>query len=83
MGKETVNKVQEVQSPRQDKLKEEYTETHSNQVEKLKTNKILNKGKMTHSIQRSLHKVNMISQWKLCKPEGNGTTYLVMKGKDF
>ena len=34
MGKERVNQVQEAQSPRKDKLREEYTETHSNQADK-------------------------------------------------
>ena len=34
MGKEIVNKVQEAQSPRQDKPKEEHTKTHSNQMDK-------------------------------------------------
>jgi len=34
MGKETVNQVQEAQSPRQDKPKEEHTQTHSNQNDK-------------------------------------------------
>ena len=34
MGKETFNQVQEAQSPRQDKPKEEHTETHSNQTDK-------------------------------------------------
>ena len=34
MGKETVNQVQEAQSPRQDKPKEEHTQTHSNQTDK-------------------------------------------------
>ena len=32
MGKEIVKQVQEAQSPRQEKLKEEHTETHSNQT---------------------------------------------------
>ena len=32
MGKERVNQVQEAQSPRQAKPKEEHTETHSNQT---------------------------------------------------
>ena len=34
MGKEIVNHVQEAQSPRKDKPKEENTETHSNQIDK-------------------------------------------------
>ena len=34
MGKETVTQVQEVQSPKQDKLKEEHTKTHRNQIHK-------------------------------------------------
>ena len=36
MGKEIVNQVQEAEreSPRQDKPKEEHTETHSNQTDK-------------------------------------------------
>ena len=34
MGKEIINQVQEAQSPRQDKCKEEHTETHSNQTDK-------------------------------------------------
>ena len=34
LGKEIVNQVQEVQSPRLDKPKEEHTETHSNQTDK-------------------------------------------------
>ena len=34
MEKETVTQVQEVQSPRQDKSKEEHAETHSNQTDK-------------------------------------------------
>ena len=34
MGKETVTQVQEAQSPRQDKPKEEHTETHNNQTDK-------------------------------------------------
>ena len=33
MGKEIVNQVQEAQSPRKDKPKEEHTETHSNQTD--------------------------------------------------
>ena len=33
VGKETVNQVQEAQSPRKDKPKEEHTETH-NQTDK-------------------------------------------------
>ena len=36
MGKETVTQVQEVQSPRQNKLKEKHIETHKNQIEKIK-----------------------------------------------
>ena len=34
MGKEIVNQVQEAQSPKQDKPKEEHTKTHSNQNDK-------------------------------------------------
>ena len=34
VGKEIVNQVQEAQSPRQDKPKEEHTKTHSNQTDK-------------------------------------------------
>ena len=34
MGKEIVKWVQEAQSPRQDKPKEESTETHSNKTDK-------------------------------------------------
>ena len=34
MAKEIVNEVQEAQCPRQDKLKEEHTEPHSNQTDK-------------------------------------------------
>ena len=34
MGKEIVNHVQKAQSTRQDKSKEEYTETHCNQTDK-------------------------------------------------
>ena len=34
MEKKTVTKVQETQSPKQYKSKEEHTETHSNQTEK-------------------------------------------------
>ena len=34
MGKEIVNKVQEAQSPRQDKPKEKNDKTHSNQIDK-------------------------------------------------
>jgi len=34
MQKEIVNQVQEIQSPRQDKPKEEHAETHSNQTDK-------------------------------------------------
>ena len=34
MGKEILNKVQEAQSPRQDKPKEKHTKTHSNQTDK-------------------------------------------------
>ena len=34
MGKEIVNQVQEAQSPRKDKPKEEHTKTQSNQIEK-------------------------------------------------
>ena len=34
MEKEIVNQVQEAQSPRKDKPKEECTETHSNQTDK-------------------------------------------------
>ena len=30
MGKEIINQVQEAQSPRKDKPKEEYTQTHGN-----------------------------------------------------
>ena len=33
-GKETVTQVQKVQSPIQDKSKEEHTETHSNHIDK-------------------------------------------------
>ena len=33
MGKEIVNQVQEAQSPRKDKPKEEHTETYSNQTD--------------------------------------------------
>ena len=36
MGKELVNQVQEAQSPRQDKPKEEHTETHHQQTGKIK-----------------------------------------------
>ena len=41
MGKEIVSKVQEAQSPRQDKPKEEHTETHSNQTDNNYRDKIL------------------------------------------
>ena len=34
VGKEVVNQVQEAQSPKQDKPKEEHNETHSNQTDK-------------------------------------------------
>ena len=34
MGKEIVNQVQEAQSPRKDKPKEEHIKTHSNQTDK-------------------------------------------------
>ena len=34
MEKKIVNQVQEAQSPRKDKPKEEHTETHSNQTDK-------------------------------------------------
>ena len=34
MGKEIVNQVQEAQSPKQDKPKEENTETHNKQTDK-------------------------------------------------
>ena len=34
MGKEIVNQVQEAQSPRKDKPKEEHTKTDSNQTDK-------------------------------------------------
>ena len=34
MGKEVVNQVQEAQSPRKDKPKEEHTKTHSTQTDK-------------------------------------------------
>ena len=34
VGKELVNQVQEAQSPRRDKPKEEHTKTHSNQTDK-------------------------------------------------
>ena len=34
MGEEIVNQVQEAQSPRQDKLKEEHTKIYSNQTDK-------------------------------------------------
>ena len=34
MGKEIVDQVQEAQSPKQDKPKEEHTETYSNQTDK-------------------------------------------------
>ena len=34
MGKEIATKVQEVESPRQDKSKEKHAETHSNQTDK-------------------------------------------------
>ena len=34
MGKEIVKEVQEAQSPRQDKPKEEHTETEGNQTDK-------------------------------------------------
>ena len=33
--KEVINQVQEAQSPRQDKPKEEHTKTHSNQTDKI------------------------------------------------
>jgi len=33
VGKEIANRVQEVQSPRQDKPKEEHTEAHNNQTD--------------------------------------------------
>ena len=63
MGKEIVNQVQETQSPQNNKPKEEYTKTHSNQIgKKLKTNIIYkkqqrknNKGKTTNSMQRNSH----------------------------
>ena len=34
MGKDKINQVQELQSPRQDKPKEEHTRTYSNQTDK-------------------------------------------------
>ena len=36
MGKEIVNQVQEAESPRQDKPKEEHMETHNSQTGKIK-----------------------------------------------
>ena len=42
-GKETVTQVQEVQSLRQDKLKEEHARTHGDQTEKTKRENIKSK----------------------------------------
>ena len=50
IGKEIVNQVQEAQSSRQDKPKDEHTETHSNQTDKnygQRSNIKNNKGKKT------------------------------------
>ena len=54
MGKKTVNQVQEAQSPRQDKPKEEHKETHNNQTVKIKDqDKTL---KATREKQQIIHK---------------------------
>ena len=61
MGKEIATQVQEAQSPRQDKPKEKYTETHRNQIDKNQRQRKSiksNKGKPTNNIQGNSHKVN-------------------------
>ena len=58
MGKEIVNQVQAAQSFKQDKPKEEHTDTYSNQTDrKLKTDKILKATRKitTNNIQGNSH----------------------------
>ena len=59
--KETVNRVQEVQSPIQDKPKEKHGKTHTNQTNKNETqrkNIKSSKGKAISNIQGKPHKFN-------------------------
>ena len=60
MGKEMVNQVQEAQSLRQDKSKQEHIKTRSNQTnekQRQKLNTKSNKEKTTNNRQRNFHTV--------------------------
>ena len=78
MENKIVKKVQEAQSPIQDKPKEKHTKTHTNQTNKdytqRKTIKSI-KGEATGNIQGKPHMLNSFQQ-KFCSPEGNGRIYL-------
>ena len=63
MGKEIINKVQETQSPKEDKLKAKHPKTHINQINKdqtQRTNIKSIKGKTTNPLntQGDSHKDN-------------------------
>ena len=77
MGKEMVNQVQEAQSLRQDKSKQEHIKTRSNQTnekQRQKLNTKSNKEKTTNNLQRNFHTV---ISWFLNRnyTEGNGMIY--------
>ena len=57
MGKETVTQVQEAQSPRKDKPKDEHPETHSKQNDKNWRQKILKATKETNNRQGNANKI--------------------------
>ena len=59
MGKEIITKVQETQSPKQDKPKAKHPKTHTNQINKdqtQRTNIKSSKGKATNITQGKSHK---------------------------
>ena len=58
MGKEKIKQVEELQSPRQDKPKEEHTRTYSNQTKIKDKDKIL---KVTREKQQIIYKGTAIS----------------------
>ena len=61
MGKEIATRVQETQSPKQDKPKAKHPKTHINQINEDQTQRInvkSSKGKATNNTQEDPHKDN-------------------------
>ena len=79
MGKEIVNQVPEAQSPRQDKPKEEHTETHHQQTGKIKDqDKTLKATREKQQITYKGTSIRLSADFltKTLQARGNGMIYL-------